>query len=73
MAQTSTSELKQSVFNRKQVAEIFGIQPRTIIKWEKSGLIKPTFYIYNKPRYSIEEIKKVATKTPRTKSDIDGQ
>lgn len=52
--------MSTELFSRKQVAEIFGIKPRTIWKWEKRKVITPALYVNGRPRYSMEEIEKVA-------------
>src|ERR1051325_966567 len=49
--------------NRKQVAAIFGVKPRTIMNWEKRGVINPVFYVNGRPRYNINDAGNIVTKT----------
>ena len=51
------------LLTRKQVAEMFKIKPRTIWHWEQRGVIKPALYINGRPRYAINVVMKLGTKT----------
>lgn len=53
-------------WKRKEVAELFGVNIMTIYSWEKKEIITPSFYVGPYPRYTIEEIEKVATQKPTT-------
>lgn len=44
------------LFTRKDVARIFGIKPETIYFWERDGIIKPSMYVRNRPRYTQEAV-----------------
>lgn len=49
------------LFSRRQVAAIFMVHPLTIRTWEKKGRIKPSFYVGNRPRYTLADLEKVPT------------
>lgn len=59
-------------FKRKEVALIFGVDPLTIRAWEKKKIITPTFYAGKHPRYSVEEIERVAAIKPTYKTKTTG-
>lgn len=63
------------VLTRKQTAAILGVCPRTILFWEKKGILKPNHYISNRPRYLLADVQKVPTQTPRVtpKQPADGK
>ncbi len=44
---------------RKEVAAYFIVNPRTILNWEKRGVLKPTKYLNGRPRYSMESVMNV--------------
>ena len=43
---------ENKLYTRKQIAEFLGVDPLTVRRYEKEGLIKPTLRIKNRPRYS---------------------
>lgn len=52
------------IYTRKQVSEFLGVDPLTVRRYEKEGLIKPAFWIKNRPRYtsnSFEGLENVNT------------
>lgn len=51
--------MANALYTRKEVAGIFCIRPRTVIKWEKKGIISPTAHFNGRPRYSLDEIERV--------------
>ena len=53
-----------AAWKRKEVANLFGVNVLTIRAWEKKKIITPSFYVGIHPRYSIEEIEKVASEKP---------
>ena len=57
--------MPNELFTRTEVADIFGVHPLTVRTWEKTGVIKPVLYVGIYPRYSVEEIEKVASERPR--------
>lgn len=63
------------VLTRKQAAEILGVCKRTILTWEKKGIIKPNHYLSNRPRYLYTDVVAVATTEPRKplKAATDGK
>ena len=61
------------LLKRSKVAEIFGVLPRQIIRWEKCGKIKPVKYVNRSPRYNPEDVAKLFTDKPtRLKTENNG-
>lgn len=52
--------MPNELFTRKEVAYICGVIPHTIYFWEKKGLITATAYFNGRPRYSRDEVERVA-------------
>jgi DNA-binding transcriptional MerR regulator len=48
--------MKQELFTRTQVSQMFGISYFTVIDWEKRGLLKPDCHIRKRPYYSKEQL-----------------
>lgn len=48
--------MELTTLTRTDVCKIFSVTPRTIIRWERAGILKPSFYIARRPRYSLEAI-----------------
>lgn len=63
------------VLTRKQAAEILGVCKRTILSWEKKGILIPNHYLNNRPRYLYSDVASVATAQPRKpiKAIADGK
>lgn len=56
--------MSDQLLTRKQVAKIFGVVYRTVLRWEHKGLLKPRMYLNaRQPRYHIDDIQKVYTET----------
>jgi predicted site-specific integrase-resolvase len=53
------------VLTRAQAAEILGVCKRTILSWEKKGILKPNHYLSNRPRYLYSDVVAVTTTEPR--------
>jgi predicted site-specific integrase-resolvase len=53
------------VLTRRQAADILGVCKRTILSWEKKGIITPNHYLSNRPRYLLSDVVAMATKEPR--------
>jgi DNA-binding transcriptional MerR regulator len=53
------------VLTRKQAADLLGVCKRTVLYWEKKGIIKPNHYLSNRPRYLLDDVVAIATKEPR--------
>lgn len=51
------------LFTRKQTGEILGVKARTVLNYERKGLIKPAMYVSGRPRYTLESIQKIPTQT----------
>lgn len=68
-------EALTEVLTRKQAAEILGVCKRTILSWEKKGILKPNHYLSNRPRYLYADVVAVATPSPRKplKAAADGE
>lgn len=65
--------MPNELFTRKETSSIFGVKHRTIWKWEKRGVIKPSLYVNGRPRYSIEEIERVASLKNNVQSETEKQ
>lgn len=63
--------MKKKLFTRTEVAEIFGVHPLTVRDWQKNGLLPSAFYVGRRPRYSLDDIEKVATKEPRLLKNLE--
>lgn len=50
---------QEQILTRQDVCKIFGVTARTIIRWEKAGIITPAYYIRTRPKYTLESIRKV--------------
>jgi len=61
--------MASELLTRKQVAEIFNVNPLTIWHWEKRGILKPVFYRSGRPQYHMDDIIKV----PQMKQTIYSQ
>ncbi len=57
--------MTKETFTRSEAAQILGVKPDTVKKWEKKGLIIPAFHINDRPRYSKEALDKLK----KTRSD----
>lgn len=55
------SERKQSegTMSQKEAAKYLGKSVTTLIRWAKTGYIKPCAYVGNSPMYSVEQLKKL--------------
>lgn len=48
-------------YTRKEAAEFFKINPHSMYKWEKDGIITPSIHVNGRPRYTMEDIEKVCS------------
>jgi DNA-binding transcriptional MerR regulator len=53
-------------YTRKQLAAILLVRPRTIIGYEKRGLIKPAFYVSGRPRYTLDGLENLTSENKAT-------
>jgi excisionase family DNA binding protein len=51
--------MKQDLYTIQEVATLLGVSPKTLRRWEESGLIKPIRTMGNQRRYREEDIKKL--------------
>ena len=59
--------METTLFTRSQAAEMLQVQSNTIYKWERDKKIKPSFHINGRPRYTFEEIERVASENNNKK------
>ena len=64
----------RELFTTNQVAELFGVKPARISKWKQKGIIQASCFVLGRPRYSLQDIKKVVTtKDPsKNKTTVNG-
>ncbi|MCI5628259.1 MAG: transcription factor [Clostridium sp.] len=62
--------MQQTLLDRQQLAERWGVTVRTIIKYEQQGIItrNPAF---DKPKYYLEEIEKIDHYKPNPMSEME--
>jgi predicted site-specific integrase-resolvase len=53
------------LFSRYEIAGIFKISVKTVYRYERRGIIKPSLYVGRAPRYAVEELEKIATEKRR--------
>lgn len=55
------NDRKQSegTMSQREAARFLGKSVTTLIRWAKTGYIKPCAYVGNSPQYSIEQLKKI--------------
>lgn len=56
--------MPNELFTRKEVANIFSVDPLTVRAWEKNGKLPVALHVNGKPRYALEDIEKIASKRP---------
>lgn len=61
LAKTEQAERKQAegTMSQRDAAKYLGKSVTTLIRWAKTGYIKPCSYVGNSPQYSIEQLKKI--------------
>ena len=42
------------IYSRKEIAKFLGVDPLTVRRYEKEGLVKPAFWVKNRPKYTSE-------------------
>ena len=55
------NERKQSegTMSQKEAAKYLGKSVTTLIRWSKTGYLRPCAYVGNSPMYSVEMLKKI--------------
>lgn len=53
--------MEATIFTRAEAAAMLKVSKETIYRWEKSEFIRPAFHLKGRPRYSIDEIVRIAT------------
>jgi predicted site-specific integrase-resolvase len=51
----------EQVLTRGEVADTFGVRPKTIRQWEIAGIITPAYYQRGHPRYKLSDVQAVVT------------
>ena len=59
--------MEKIIFNRSQAAEMLQVKPCTLYKWERQKKITPAFHVNGRPRYTFEEIERVASENNNKK------
>ena len=59
----------KTLLTRKQVADIYNVQPDTVSKWQHLKIITPYCRINGRPRYRLEDLANLLT----TKTISDGK
>lgn len=55
----SNRKMSDGTMTQKEAATYLGKSISTLIRWSKTGYIKPSAYVGNTPMYSIEMLKKI--------------
>jgi predicted site-specific integrase-resolvase len=50
---------ESKLLTRAQVAALFGVGPRTVLRWTRSGKLSPIRTVEGHPRYREDEIRAV--------------
>ena len=51
--------MEKLFYTRQEVADMFGVKPRTLWHWEQKGWLMPAFHSGGYfPRYTLEDIEK---------------
>lgn len=61
LCKSDESKRKQTdgTMSPKEAAKYLGKSVTTLIRWNKSGYLKPCSYVGNSPMYSVEMLKKI--------------
>lgn len=61
LAKTEQADRKESegTMSQRDAAKYLGKSVTTLIRWAKTGYIKPCSYVGNSPMYSIAQLKKI--------------
>lgn len=57
---------------RKQLSLAYNVKPRTIVKWEKKGILEVALRVNGRPRYNINMLDKIITKHKHKPAKKDG-
>src|SRR6266568_1367740 len=51
--------MKQDLYTIQEVSSLLGVSPKTLRRWEQTGIIKPIRTAGNQRRYRLEDVKKL--------------
>ena len=60
---------KNNLFSRKEVAAALGVTTNTVYEYERQGFITPVGHVKKSPRYSVESIEAIYTKSNKKVSN----
>jgi predicted site-specific integrase-resolvase len=63
--------MTEVLFTRKQAAAILQVTSRTIMRYERRGMIKPSLYVAGRPRYTMEAIQAAVTERKITTNPLN--
>ena len=55
--------MEKNLFTRNEVAAALGVKARTVYSYQQKGILIPDKYINGRPRYSVESIEAIYTKS----------